>query len=140
MHPHPVAADLAAAVARRDPQRLVATLTETARLRALLPAAAIVAHGRADVPTHLVVLVLAAASAFWLRRRGRVGSVQAWRVAFVAAIAQPAAHAYGSMLPRTRLLTMARICCTYWRPTVNRPSSRSACLRWRRSSWSHSPI
>jgi SnoaL-like protein len=49
MQPHPVAADLAAAVARRDPQRLVETLTETVRMRALLPAAAIVAHGRADV-------------------------------------------------------------------------------------------
>jgi SnoaL-like protein len=49
MQPHAVAADLAAAVARRDPQRLVETLTETVRLRALLPAAAIVAHGRADV-------------------------------------------------------------------------------------------
>ena len=99
MHPHPVAAEFAAAVARRDPPRLAMMLTQTAPLRALLPAAVIVAHGRADVPTHLVVLVLAAASAFWLRRRGRVGSVQAWRVAFVAAIAQPAAHAYGSMLP-----------------------------------------
>jgi hypothetical protein len=62
-------------------------------------AAAVTDFAAAEHPTHLVVLVLAAASAFWLRRRGRVGSVQAWRAAFVAAIAQPAAHAYGSMLP-----------------------------------------
>ena len=37
MQPHPVAAAFAAAVARRDPQRLAAALTETVRLRALLP-------------------------------------------------------------------------------------------------------
>jgi hypothetical protein len=62
-------------------------------------AAAVKDFAAAEHPTHLVVLVLAAASAFWLRRRGRVGSVQAWRVAFVAAIAQPAAHAFGSIAP-----------------------------------------
>ena len=49
MQPHPVAAAVAAAVARRDRQELAATLTETARLRALLPWAAIVAQGSADV-------------------------------------------------------------------------------------------
>jgi len=37
MQPHPVAAGLAAAVAHRDPLQLVETLTETVRLRALLP-------------------------------------------------------------------------------------------------------
>jgi hypothetical protein len=62
-------------------------------------AAAVKDFAAAEHPTHLVVLVLAAASAFWLRRRGRVGSVQAWRVAFGAAIAQPAAHAFGSLAP-----------------------------------------
>jgi hypothetical protein len=45
MQPHPLAADLAAAVARRDPQRLAALLTGTARLRALLPGGPIEAHG-----------------------------------------------------------------------------------------------
>ena len=49
MRPHPIAASIAAAVARRDPRELAAALTETVRLRALLPGAAIVAHGRADV-------------------------------------------------------------------------------------------
>ena len=49
MHPHPVAAEFAAAVARRDPRRLAVMVTQTARLRALLPAAVIVAHGRGDV-------------------------------------------------------------------------------------------
>ena len=37
MQHHAVAAGVAADVARRDPQRLTATLTETVRLRALLP-------------------------------------------------------------------------------------------------------
>jgi hypothetical protein len=46
---HPVAADLAALVAGRDPQRLAPALTETARLRALLPGGPIQAHGRDDV-------------------------------------------------------------------------------------------
>ena len=49
MQHHPVAADLAALVAGRDPQRLAAALTETARLRALLPGGPIQAHGRDDV-------------------------------------------------------------------------------------------
>ena len=49
MQPHPIAAGIAAAVARRDPRELAAALTETVRLRALLPGAAIAAHGRADV-------------------------------------------------------------------------------------------
>jgi hypothetical protein len=49
VHPHPVAAEFAAAVARRDSRRLAVMLTQTARLRALLPAAVLVAHGRADV-------------------------------------------------------------------------------------------
>ena len=49
MQPHPLAAGFAAAVARREPRVLAAALTETVRLRALLPGAAIVAHGRADV-------------------------------------------------------------------------------------------
>ena len=62
-------------------------------------AAAVKDFAAAEHPTHLVVLVLAVASAFWLRRCGRVGSVQAWRVAFVAAIAQPAVHALGSIAP-----------------------------------------
>ena len=49
MQPHPVAAGLAAAVARREPQRLAAALTETVRLRALLPGGPVESHGRADV-------------------------------------------------------------------------------------------
>jgi hypothetical protein len=48
MRHHPLAARIAAAVAERDPQRLSATLTDTVRLRALLPGGAIEAHGRAD--------------------------------------------------------------------------------------------
>jgi hypothetical protein len=48
VHPHPVAADIAAAVARRDPQRLGTSLTETVRLRALLPGGPVEAHGRAN--------------------------------------------------------------------------------------------
>lgn len=46
---HPVAARVAEDVARRDPQRLSATLTETVRLRALLPGGPIEAHGRENV-------------------------------------------------------------------------------------------
>jgi hypothetical protein len=46
---HPVAAQVAADVARRDPQRLSAALTETVRLRALLPGGPIQAHGRENV-------------------------------------------------------------------------------------------
>jgi hypothetical protein len=44
-----IAADVAAAVAGRDPLRLAAALTQTVRLRALLPAGPIEAHGRDDV-------------------------------------------------------------------------------------------
>ena len=49
MEHHPVAAPIAAAVAGRDPQRLSAALTETVRLRALLPGGPIESHGREDV-------------------------------------------------------------------------------------------
>lgn len=53
MQHHPVASETASAVAalvaRRDPQRLARALTETARLRALLPGGPIQAHGRDDV-------------------------------------------------------------------------------------------
>jgi ketosteroid isomerase-like protein len=43
------AADFAAAVAGRDRQRLAAALTETVRLRALLPGGPVEVHGRDDV-------------------------------------------------------------------------------------------
>src|ERR687890_699270 len=49
MQPHPVAADVAAAVARRDPQQLATALTETVRLRALLPGGLVESHGRTNV-------------------------------------------------------------------------------------------
>jgi hypothetical protein len=49
MQHNPVAADVAALVAERDPQRLAPALTETARLRALLPGGPIQARGRDDV-------------------------------------------------------------------------------------------
>jgi hypothetical protein len=49
MQHHPVAAGIAAAVARRDPQRLSAALTETVRLRALLPGGPVESRGREDV-------------------------------------------------------------------------------------------
>ena len=49
MHPHPVAAAVAAAVAHRDPRQLAPALTETVRLRALLPGGLIESHGRANV-------------------------------------------------------------------------------------------
>jgi hypothetical protein len=49
MGQHPVAADLAAAVARRDLPQLSAALTETVRLRALLPGGPAEVHGRDDV-------------------------------------------------------------------------------------------
>lgn len=62
-------------------------------------AAAVKDVAAAEHPTHLVVFVLAVASAFWLGRRGRVGSVRAWRLAFIAAIVQPAAHAFASIGP-----------------------------------------
>jgi hypothetical protein len=46
---HPVAARIAADIARRDPPRLSTALTETVRLRALLPRGPIEAHGRENV-------------------------------------------------------------------------------------------
>jgi DNA-binding GntR family transcriptional regulator len=53
---HPVAGtavdtavEIATAVARRDPQRLAEALTETVRLRALLPGGPVEVHGRTDV-------------------------------------------------------------------------------------------
>jgi hypothetical protein len=49
MHHHPIAADVATLVAGRDPQQFGAALTETARLRALLPGGTIEAHGCDDV-------------------------------------------------------------------------------------------
>ena len=57
MQPHPVAAAVAATVARRDPQRLAAALTETVRLRALLPGGLIESHGRANVAAAFRALV-----------------------------------------------------------------------------------
>ena len=53
---HPVAAQVAADVARRDPQRLSALLTETVRLRALLPGGPIEAHGQENVAALLCAL------------------------------------------------------------------------------------
>jgi hypothetical protein len=49
MRHHPVAAAIAAAVARREPQQSSAALSETVRLRALLPGGPIESHGREDV-------------------------------------------------------------------------------------------
>ena len=49
MENHPVAAAVATIVVSRDRQRLIAALTETVRLRALLPGGPIQAHGREDV-------------------------------------------------------------------------------------------
>ncbi|HSR27337.1 MAG TPA: hypothetical protein VLR51_02690, partial [Actinomycetes bacterium] len=49
MQHHPVAADIAAAVACGDPQQLASALTETVRLRALLPGGLIESHGRTNV-------------------------------------------------------------------------------------------
>jgi hypothetical protein len=46
MNEHPHAAAIAAAVADRDAARLAAAITETARLRALLPGGPIEEHGR----------------------------------------------------------------------------------------------
>jgi hypothetical protein len=57
MEHHPVAARIAADIARRDPERVAATLTETVRLRALLPGGPIQAHGRANVASCLCALV-----------------------------------------------------------------------------------
>ena len=44
-----LAAAVAATVARRDPHRLSEAVTETVRLRALLPGGPVESHGRADV-------------------------------------------------------------------------------------------
>ena len=49
MQPHPLAAGIADAVARRDPQRLSPLLTGTVRLRALLPGGPVEAHGSENV-------------------------------------------------------------------------------------------
>jgi len=49
MENHPFATAVATIIVGRDPQRLTAALTETARLRALLPGGLIEAHGRAAV-------------------------------------------------------------------------------------------
>lgn len=46
---HPVATAIGTAIARRDPQRLSAALTETVRLRALLPGGPVESYGRTDV-------------------------------------------------------------------------------------------
>ena len=49
MNKHPLATTLAAAVADRNSTRLAAAVTDTVRLRALLPAGPIQVHGRDDV-------------------------------------------------------------------------------------------
>jgi hypothetical protein len=49
MTPHPQASAVAAAVADRDAARLAALLTESVRMRALLPGGPIEDHGRAAV-------------------------------------------------------------------------------------------
>ncbi|MBM2622062.1 hypothetical protein JIG36_41820 [Actinoplanes sp. LDG1-06] len=54
MRPHPVAKGIADAIARRDPPGLASALTETVRLRALLPGGAIQTHGREGVAARLV--------------------------------------------------------------------------------------
>ena len=46
MNEHPLATAIAAAVAGRDSARLAAAVTDTVRLRALLPGGPIQAHGR----------------------------------------------------------------------------------------------
>jgi hypothetical protein len=46
MQPDPIAASIAAAVAGRDDGRLGALLTDTVRLRALLPGGLVESHGR----------------------------------------------------------------------------------------------
>lgn len=56
MQHHPVAADVAAAVSRRDPRQLAPVLTETVRLRALLPGGLIESHGRTNVADCLPAL------------------------------------------------------------------------------------
>jgi hypothetical protein len=57
VQPHPYAARIAADIARRDPQRLSEALTETVRLRALLPGGPIEAHGRENVAALLCELL-----------------------------------------------------------------------------------
>ena len=52
-----VAADLASAVAGRDPRAVAALLTESVRLRALLPRGPIGARGRADAAALLPALI-----------------------------------------------------------------------------------
>jgi hypothetical protein len=52
-----IAAAIAADVARRDPRRLSAALTETVRLRAMLPGGPIEAHGRENVATCLCAVL-----------------------------------------------------------------------------------
>ena len=69
MEYHPYAARIAADVARRDPQRLSEALTETVRLRALLPGGPIEAHGRENV----AALPVRAFRRLRHRRRRRVG-------------------------------------------------------------------
>jgi hypothetical protein len=54
---HPVAAEIAAAVAHREPRQLAAALAGTVRLRALLPGGVVEAHGRADVAAFLPALL-----------------------------------------------------------------------------------
>jgi hypothetical protein len=54
---HAVAVRLAADVARRDPQRLAAILTETVRLRALLPGGPVEARGREHAAALLCALL-----------------------------------------------------------------------------------
>jgi len=49
MEHHPLAAGLAAAVAGRDPRGLSSALTETVRLRAMLPGGPVESRGREDV-------------------------------------------------------------------------------------------
>ena len=46
MNPHPLATAVAAAVADRDSTQLATTVTDTVRLRALLPGGPIEEHGR----------------------------------------------------------------------------------------------
>jgi hypothetical protein len=53
VQPHRVAAGLAAAVARREPPHLSAALTETVRLRALLPGGPVESRGCADVAARI---------------------------------------------------------------------------------------
>lgn len=53
MEHHPVASEIATLVAGRDPHRLAAALTETVRLRALLPGGPVESHGRVDVTARI---------------------------------------------------------------------------------------